>query len=156
MSWFKRKVNTRSGVAADKLAGKIAGWILKLQEVFATKLAKYFNRLPASRMKVILVILAALAFSFSICLIVQGIFKDNIQKDVPLVRQIKLPVLQERSTDNNVGVRESSLKELELYQHLLDSLSEKTDPEDKDAVERLASLADSIRLLKDIYLSQIK
>lgn len=156
MSWFKRKVNTRSGVAADKIAGKIAGWILKLQEVFATKLAKYFNRLPATRIKMMLVILTALAFSFSIYLIVQGIFKDNIQKDVPLVRQIKLPVLQERSTGNNVGIRESSLKELELYQHLLDSLSEKTDREDSDAVERLALLADSIRLLKDIYLSQIK
>ena len=138
MRFFKRK--KVDAPVADKVAGKIAGAII----LFQSKLSRRMNRMKHLK---IFLILCCLSFAgMSIYFIVDAVVSKPVR---PVrVERINIPVHvnnRDAETMNN-QLDVSVYERIQNYKKYMDSIGEAIRP----------SLADSIKMIEEMYLSQQK
>ncbi|MFJ1288573.1 hypothetical protein, partial [Acinetobacter baumannii] len=82
---YKRKQKDKETgnkiTVSDKVAGKIAGFGIKLQQLFAEKMNRVFMKTDFKRLKLILILFCISAGGYSIYLVANSIISpDNSQK----------------------------------------------------------------------------
>lgn len=143
---FRRKRNKvpKENPMQDKVAGKIAGFFILLQTKFSNAMDKRFNAIPVKRMKLFLVAFCVVSGGLSIYFLVNAL----VTKPKPAFKidQVRMPQHFDRSGDEVMeGVMpEDIYEQIQQYKHYMDSIGEPIRPE----------LADSMRILEEIYLQQ--
>jgi hypothetical protein len=143
---MKKNYDTRM----DKVAEKIAGATANVQTKFANILNKLVSIIPQRSLKIVLILFCLIAGGFSVYLASEAIFGTQQVKTVFEVKPIHVPKHYDK-TGSEVKEREQLIPEalydeLQAYKRTMDSLGQ---PIRK-------GLADSIKMLEEIYLSQKK
>lgn len=151
MRWRKRKKKSEAtGNWTDRAAGKIASAGIKLQTKFAEAMNKRTSRLSNQKLKIVLVTFFLSSGGFSIYLASHAIFgKDKSQPAIE-VKPIHVPQHYDK-TGSEINEPDSYISdelyhEIQEYKRYMDSLGQPIRP----------SLQDSIKVLEQIYHSQIK
>ncbi len=145
--FFKRKKKeVRENPLQDRVAGKIASLFIKTQNGFANLMNKYFGTMNTQNIKIWLLAFCITSGGLSIFFFVDAV----ISKPKPRFRidQVRVPEHFDRSGDE---VMENTLpddiyQQIQDYKRYMDSIGEPIRP----------GLADSIRILEEIYLQQQK
>lgn len=151
MLWRKRKKgSTAAGNWTDKAAGRIAGAGIKLQTKFAEAMNKRTSKLSNQKLKIALVIFCLSSGGFSIYLAGNAIFSKDKNQPAIEVKPIHVPKHYDKTgseinePDNYIS--DELYHEIQEYKRYMDSLGNPIRP----------GLQDSIKLLEQIYHSQIK
>ena len=148
-----RKRKRRSSAAVnwtDKAAGKIAGAGIKLQTKFAEAMNKRTSKLSNQKLKIALVIFCVCGGGFSIYLAGNAVFSKDKNQPALEVKPIHVPKHYDKTgseinePDNYIS--DELYREIQEYKRYMDSLGQ--------PIRR--GLQDSIKLLEQIYHSQIK
>jgi hypothetical protein len=158
--FFKRKKNDEKiNPAKDRVARKIASFILKLQTRFANFMNSKTRNVSAPRMKILLIAFCLVSGSYSIYLTVHAFSKKN--KATVTIDRIARPKHIDNDVENigsSMQVTESDFKKIQAFKKYMDSLRFSTSGKrtyDSILVFR-PGLMDSITFLEKIYLSQKK
>lgn len=147
MFWKQRKQKKPNGsLLQDIVAGKIARLITWLQTKFSNAMDKRFNKVPIQRMKLYLLGFCLLSGGLSIYFLVNAL----VAKPKPTFRidQVRMPEHFDKSGDEVMDglMPEDIYQQIQEYRHYMDSAGEPIRP----------GLADSMRILEEIYLQQQK
>ncbi len=145
--FFKRmKKEVRENPLQDRVAGKIASLFIKTHNGFADLMNLYFGTMKTQYIKIWLLAFCITSGGLSIFFFADAV----ISKPKPRFRidQVRVPEHFDRSGDE---VMENALpddiyQQIQDYKHYMDSIGEPIRP----------GLADSIRILEEIYLQQQK
>ena len=134
----------------DKVAEMMAGAAVSIQISFAKIMNKLMSNIPHRRLKLVLITFCLVAGGFSVYLASEAIFGTQQVKTVFEVKPIKIPKHYNKTgsevKEREQFVPEALYQELQNYKRSMDSLGQ---PIRK-------GLADSIKMLEEIYLSQKK
>jgi hypothetical protein len=161
MRLFKRKVkeqNITKSAASDKVAGKIAGFIVKVQTKFADVMNRNFSGISTRRMKIILFLFCLVSGGLSIYYIVNAVFTHDKKNNSFKIDQVDVPKHYDKTGDElthpQIFVDEETMKNIESFKQYMDSLkTESTKQYDSVMLER-PGLMDSIKMLEEIYYLQ--
>ena len=144
---FKKNRNkVKENPVQDRVAGKIAGFGIKVQTKFADSMNKNISGISTRRMKVLLFIFCLFWGGLSFYFIAHAVFgsqQPKIKVDrVNIPQHINKPVDEE--TENRVDVE--TYQQIQDYKKYMDSTHQLIRP----------GLLDSMNVLEQIYLSQQK
>lgn len=138
MKWFKKDTENK---VSDRVAGSLAGWLIRTQTAFASGLHKKTGNWNQRQKKMFLAVVCIAFISFSISAITQS-FK--------VTAKIKRPdriVMPTRSSEiKEAIISEDEFKNVQRFKSTLDSITIKQRP----------GLVDSIRMVEEMYYSQQK
>lgn len=145
--FFKRnKKKEKENPLQDKVAGKIATVFIKIQSGFSDRMNKYFGTMKTQHIKLWLLAFCIVSGGLSIYFFADAI----VSKPKPKFRidQVRVPQHFDKSGDE---VMENALpddiyQQIQDYKKHMDSIGEPIRP----------GLADSMRVLEEIYLQQQK
>lgn len=143
---FKRKKRHIENPSPDKVAGKIAGFVLRVQGTCADFMNKRLSNLSVKKNKWVLLGFCALFGGLSTYFIAAGVFGP---RPIPLsVDPIKFraPIHEEDMKPGNEKIDEDILQHLKKYKAYMDSTKQLIRP----------GLLDSMNVLEQIYLQQQK
>ncbi len=146
MFWKRKKKEVKETPLQDKVAGKIAGGLIKVQTKFGNGMDKIVSTMTTKKVKVWLAVFCIVSGGSSIYFFVNALVTKP--KPVFKIDAVHVPKHFDKSGDE---VMENPLPD-EMYQHIqeykkyMDSLGEPIRP----------SLLDSIKILEEIYLQQQK
>ena len=144
MLFRRKKKENKENPLQDKVAGKIAGGLLKLQNGFAVGMNKMVSRMNTKSIKVWVIGFCIVSGGLSIYFFVDAIVsKPNAKFKID---QVKMPQHFDRSGDE---VMENEMPDdiylqIQDYRKYMDSMGLVIRP----------SLEDSMRILEQIYLQQ--
>jgi len=144
MRLFKRK--EKVSPVADKVAGKIAGVIIYVQQKFSKGMGKIVSGMTIQKVKLWLIIFCVFSGGLSVYFIVSSLVA---QPDKPIkIERLRMPVNLNRSGEEGLDatIPGDIYQQIQDYKHYMDSLGE---PIRK-------SLLDSMTILEQIYLQQQK
>jgi hypothetical protein len=133
---------------SDKLAQRIASFILRIQEVFARGMEKIFSRLAAGRIKILVLIFSVLTGGLSLYFIVDGLWMP--QKNITIKPDAIYVPLQPEAEDD------FTWNSIENFKNYMDSLSVHAPRMYNNIIQKRPGLMDSITTLEQIYYSQFK
>jgi hypothetical protein len=142
---FKRKKKVeKENPLQDKVAGKIAGLFILLQTKFGTTMNKRFASMNVKKVKRVLLIFCVVSGGLSIYFFAEAI----VSKPKPgfKIEQVRMPQHFDQSGDEvmeNV-MPDDIYEQIQDYKRYLDSIGQPIRP----------GLADSMRILEEIYLQQ--
>lgn len=145
---FRRKKQQSSNPhpLQDKVAGNIAGGLIWLQTRFASVLNKKFASISVQRAKISLLVFAVLSGGLSLYFFIHALVTTPEGK--LSIDPIHMPAHFDQTADEVMeGVLpEDIYQEIQSYRRTMDSLGAPIRP----------GLADSMRMLEEIYLQQQK
>ena len=146
MKLFKKNKKLSEQVKLDTIAGKIAGFLMYVQLLFAKRMEKIFSSMPLKKVKVLLVVFCIVSGGSSIYFFIRAIAVNS--HTAFKIEQVHVPQHYDRTGDDNIEneVTEGMYLQLQRYKLYMDSLGQPIRP----------SLRDSIALLEEIYLQQKK
>ncbi|MBN8718722.1 MAG: hypothetical protein J0H85_04700 [Sediminibacterium magnilacihabitans] len=159
---YKRKQKDKETgnkiTVSDKVAGKIAGFGIKLQQLFAEKMNRVFMKTDFKRLKLILILFCISAGGYSIYLVANSIISpDNSQKDFE-IQQMDVPKHFNKTGDEELApeayVDEETWLQIKQFRNYMDSLKQKARNEYDSILQARPGLMDSVQMLEQIYLSQ--
>lgn len=162
MSLYKRKQkDEETGVkvtVSDKVAGKIAGLGIKIQQLFAEKMNRIFMKTDYKRLKLILILFCISAGGYSIYLVANSIISPGkIQKGFE-IQQMDVPKHFNKTGDEELMpdayVDEETWQQIKQFRNYMDSLKQKSRNEYDSILQARPGLMDSVQMLEQIYLSQ--
>lgn len=145
--FFKRtRKEPKENLLQDKVAGKIAGGLIKVQNKFSDAMNKLVSKITRKTMKVWLGMFCLISGGLSIYFFVNAIVskpKTSIKVDT-----IRIPKYFDKSGDEIMEnpVPDEMYQNIQEYKKYMDSLGEPIRP----------SQLDSIKILEKIYLQQQK
>jgi hypothetical protein len=143
---LKRKKEIKEGGLRDKVAGKIAAGILRLQTQFSDRMNKIFSTMNTKHIKLWLIIFSFSSGGLSIYFFVSALTeKKPVPVQVDRIHML-LHLNEDAADEMNNRVDASVYDRIQEYKRYMDSTGEAIRP----------SLADSIKMLEEIYLSQQK
>lgn len=154
----KRKEKICNATTLDKVAGKIAGLGLKLQNGFANAMNKTFEKMNYKRLKIWLIIFCVNCGGYSIYLLTTAIFSPaSTQKSIK-IDPVKVPKHYDKSGDELLTpdntVSEQTFQRIQVFKQYMDSL-QKTGSKDYDSILTARPfLMDTVLMLEQIYYSQ--
>jgi hypothetical protein len=130
----------------DKVAGKIAGWIIKCQTKVSDFMNKRLSKLSIKRTKVLLVVFCLFWGGLSIYFIVYAVL--NKKPHTLKVDPLNLPqhFINDENSEREDRVGTDTYKKIQEYKKYMDSIHQTIRP----------GLLDSMNMLEQIYLSQQK
>lgn len=146
MVWKRKKKEPTENPLQDKVAGKIAGGFIWLQTKFSNAMDKRFAAMKLQRVKISLVIFCIVSGGLSIYFFVDALASKP--KPTFKIDQVRMPQHFDKSGDEvmeNV-MPEDIYRQIQDYKRYMDSIGEQIRP----------GLADSMRILEEIYLQQQK
>ena len=143
---------------SDKVAGKIAGIGIRLQQLFAEKMNRIFMKTDYKRLKLILIFLCVSAGGYSIYLIVNSVFSPERNQKAFEVQQMDIPKHFNKTGDETVmpeaTVDEQTYLQIQGFRKYMDSLKLNRTDEYDSILQARPGLIDSVQMLEQIYLSQ--
>lgn len=146
MKMFKKNIKLPEQPVTDTIAGKIAGFFIHLQLLFANGMEKMFSSMPLKKVKVLLVVFCIVSGGSSIYFFITAL---AVESTTPFkIDRVNVPQHYDRTGDDNIEneVTEGMYLQLQRYKLYMDSLGQPIRP----------SLLDSITVLEEIYLQQKK
>lgn len=154
----KDKETVDKVTVSDKVAGKIAGLGVKLQQLFAEKMNRIFMKTDFKRLKIILIIFCIGAGGYSIYLIANSVISPDRKQNSFEVQQMDVPKHFNKTGDENLileaYVDEETYQQIKQFRTYMDSLKQKRRNEYDSILQARPGLMDSVQMLEEIYLSQ--
>ena len=154
----KDKETVEKVTVSDKVAGKIAGLGIKLQQLFAEKMNRVFMNTDFKRLKIILIIFCICAGGYSIYLIANSVISPDRKQNSFEVQQMDVPKHFNKTGDENLipeaYVDEETWQQIKQFRNYMDSLKQKRRNEYDSILQARPGLMDSVQMLEQIYLSQ--
>ena len=157
----KRSIKNRetpTGTVTDKVAGKIAGYCQKLQNMFANKMNKMIGSMNTKRLKVTLVVFCICCGGYSIYLITNAITSSSEKQSKFKVEQMDVPQHFDKTGDEIISsenyVEEETFQKIQQFKNYMDSLKRKNSYQYDSIMNARPLLMDSVLLLEQIYHSQ--
>ena len=144
----------REHVVADKVAGRVAGFIIKIQTAFAGVMNRMVKDRSINTIKWFLLIFLLSGTILSISVAAGAFTKKRISK-INITHLHVTPVNTDAST-SRVFILKSEYRQLQRYERYMDSLK-KANPKFCDSIMKLRpGLLDSIKLLETFYKDQFQ
>ncbi len=146
MFWKRKKKEQTENPLQDKVAGKIAGVFIKTQNGFAKGMNKCFGTMKTKSIKIWLLAFCIVSGGLSIYFFVDAVVSKPKAKFK--IDQVRMPQHFDKSGDEvmeNV-MPDDIYQQIQDYKRYMDSIGEPIRP----------GLADSMRILEEIYLQQQK
>lgn len=141
----------------DKIAGKIARYIIKAQTKFARVMNKSFSALSITSMKVVVILFCLGTGGLSLYLVCQGLFEENKGNAISPAK-VHTPKYFDKAGDEIVtsvaDVDEETWGKVQLFKTYMDSLKTNSPKNYDSIVSERPGLMDSIAAIEDIYYSQ--
>ncbi len=154
----KKNVDGNAKTISDKVAGKIAGAGIKLQQAFANKMTKVFENMNSKRMKMALLFFAITAGGFSIYLFTNAILRKDVSSKVFKIDQVDVPRHFDKSGEETVipeaMIDEETYRQIQDFKNYMDSIRVHKKIEYDSIILNRPGLLDSVQMLEQIYLSQ--
>ena len=159
-----RKINRKAGEhpLKDKVARGITKFLLRMQTKFSEFMNANTKNIPVKRLKIFLIAFCLFGGGFSLYLIAESIFKEDKQQPQIKIDKVNVPkYYHQRGSDElqtEQYMDEETFRGIESFERYMDSLKQ-TESGQKlhDSILIIRpGLIDSIRMLKEIYNSQIK
>lgn len=152
MKWLIRRKERKGNAGGDKVAKLIAGFIIKVQTSFAKFMHKKTGQLPASSLKILLVIFFLSGSALNIYFITSATINKEQSK---IVHTDHLSIPKNYNKDGSVPVSGDALiteqEEVQAFKNYMDSL-QKTNVMVYDSILRhRPGLMDSIDQLEKLY-----
>jgi hypothetical protein len=132
----------------DKAADKIADLTLKFQTRFSNALNKQLSKMSRRNIKLALISFCVISGGFSIYLVANAIFEQELKQPVLEVKRIRTPRHFDKTgheiNEQDKYVSEELFREIQAYKRYMDSIRQTMRP----------GLQDSIQMLEQIYHSQ--
>lgn len=145
---------------SDKVAGKIAGFGVKAQRLFAEKMNKLFMKTDYKRLKLILIFFCVSAGGYSIYLIADSVFSPEREQKSFEIQQMDIPKHFNKTGDETVmpeaTIDEQTYLQIQVFRKHMDSLKLNKTTEYDSILQARPGLMDSVQVLEQIYLSQQK
>ena len=142
----RKKKEVKETPLQDKVAGKIAGGLIKVQTKFSNGMNKIVSTMTTKKVKIWLAVFCIVSGGLSVYFFVNAIVTKP--KSVFKIDNVHVPEHFDKSGDeimeNPVSVE--MYQQIQEYKRYMDSLGEPIRP----------SLLDSIKILEEIYLQQQK
>ncbi len=162
MLFKKKNKEVISQPIKEKAATGIAKFLLSVQTKFSDFMNTALNRLSIRRVKILLVVFCLFGGGYSFYLIAGAILNSNHQQPEMNVEKINVPKYYNKNGVEEIHayqyIDEATYQRIGEYEAFMDSL-QKTESGRKvyDSILLVRpGLTDSIRMLKEIYKSQIK
>ncbi len=143
---------------SDKVAGKIAGFGIKLQQLFAEKMNRVFMNTDFKRLKLLLILFCITAGGYSIYLATASIISPNKTQKSFEVQQMDVPKHFNKTGDEKLipeaYVDEDTWQQIKQFRSYMDSLKRNRSSEYDSILQARPGLMDSVQMLEQIYLSQ--
>lgn len=143
---------------SDKVAGKIAGVGIKVQQLFAENMNRIFMKTDFKRLKLILIVFCVCAGGYSIYLIVNSVFYADRKQNTLEVQQMDIPKHFNKSGDETImpeaTIDEQTYLQIQDFRKYMDSLKLNRTNEYDSILQARPGLMDSVQVLEQIYLSQ--
>ena len=162
MLFRKRNRKSNEHPLKDKAARGIAKFLLRMQTKFSEFMNTNTKNIPVKRLKIFLVAFCLFGGGFSIYLIAEAILKEDKQQTPIKIDKVNVPKYYDQSGTDDLQteqyVEEETFKGIQSFERYMDSLKQTESGRklhDSFLITR-PGLMDSIRMLKEIYNSQIK
>lgn len=143
---------------SDKVAGKIAGVGIKVQQLFAENMNRIFMKTDFKRLKLILIVFSVCAGGYSIYLIVNSVFSPERKQKALEIQQMDIPKHFNKSGDETImpeaTIDEQTYLQIQDFRKYMDSLKLNRTNEYDSILQARPGLMDSVQVLEQIYLSQ--
>ncbi|MBR2647975.1 MAG: hypothetical protein ACRCSM_09905 [Sediminibacterium sp.] len=143
---------------SDKVAGKIAGVGIKVQQLFAENMNRIFMKTDFKRLKLILIVFSVCAGGYSIYLIVNSVFSPERKQKALEIQQMDIPKHFNKTGDETVmpeaTIDEQTYLQIQDFRKYMDSLKLNRTNEYDSILQARPGLMDSVQVLEKIYLSQ--
>lgn len=143
---------------SDKVAGKIAGVGIKVQQLFAENMNRIFMKTDFKRLKLILIVFSVCAGGYSIYLIVNSVFSPERKQKALEIQQMDIPKHFNKTGDETVmpeaTIDEQNYLQIQDFRKYMDSLKLNRTNEYDSILQARPGLMDSVQVLEKIYLSQ--
>jgi len=162
MIFRKKKDKSNDQPIKEKAAKGIARFLLSIQSKFADVMNAGTKHIPSKRMKILLVAFCLFSGGFSIYLVANAILKPDEKQPTFKIDQMNVPKYYDRIGDEYLQADEYVDKEtyqrIESFEQYMDSLERsQTGRKIHDSILiARPGLMDSIKMLKEIYHSQLK
>jgi hypothetical protein len=161
MRLFKRKVkelNAAKSSGSDKVAGKIAGFIVKAQTKFADVMNRNFSGISTKRMKIFLFLFCLVSGGLSIYYIVNAVFNHDKKNNSFKIDHVDVPKHYDKTGDelihSQIFIDEETMQNIQVFKQYMDSLKTKGAKQYDSIMLERPGLMDSITMLEEIYYSQ--
>jgi len=162
MLFRKRNRKADDHPLKDKAARGIAKFLLRIQTKFSEFMNVNTKNIPVKGLKIFLIAFCLFGGGFSIYLIAEAIFKKDKQQPSIKIDKVNVPKYYDQSGSEKLQteqyVDEETFRGIQSFERYMDSLKEtKSGRKLHDSILIIRpGLRDSIRMLKEIYNSQIK
>jgi hypothetical protein len=156
----KKKKDTAENckTISDKVAGKIAGAGIKMQQLFAGKMNKLFENMNVKRIKILLIGFCVIAGGFSLYLLANSIFQKDNKQQVFKIEQVDVPKHFDKTGDEIITpeavIDERTYLQIRYFKKYMDSIQVHRKREYDSILVNRPGLLDSVQMLEQIYLSQ--
>lgn len=156
----KQKEKANAGVVSDKVAGKIAGAGIALQNKFAKTMNKLFEKMNYKRLKIWLIIFCITCGGYSIYLLANAILSPTSTQHSIKIDPVNVPKHFDNGGDEMLApenaVDEETFKNILAFKHYMDSLKQAKSNEYDSILTARPFLMDTVLMLEQIYYSQQK
>ncbi|MFT3678666.1 MAG: hypothetical protein QM791_00250 [Ferruginibacter sp.] len=162
MLFRKKKEKSTDQPLKEKAAKGIARFLLSIQSKFADAMNAGTKHIPSKKMKMLLVAFCLFSGGFSIYLVANAILKPDEKQPAFKVDQMNVPKYYDRSGDEyfqaDQYVDKETYQSIGSFEQYMDSLQRsETGKKIHDSILiARPGLMDSIKMLKEIYHSQLK
>lgn len=160
--WFfrkkKKEVDESRKTISDKVAGKIAGAGIKIQQAFACKMNKMFENMNVARIKIMLIVFCVTAGGYSVYLLANSILKKDSKQEVFKIEQVDVPKHFDKSGEETIMseaiIDEQTYNQIQEFKKYMDSIRVHERKEYDSIIINRPGLLDSVQMLEQIYQSQ--
>ena len=146
MFWKRKNKEVKETPLRDKVAGKIAGGLIKVQTKFSDQMNKLVSTMTIKKVKMWLAVFCIISGGLSVYFFVNALVTKP--KQAFKIDTVHVPEHFDKSGDEIMEnpVPDEMYQNIQEYKRYMDSLGEPIRP----------SLLDSIKILEEIYLQQQK
>lgn len=158
--WLFRKRKKKEGDVgvSDKVAGKIAGFGMALQNRFAATMNKLFEKMNYKRLKIWLVVFCICCGGYSIYLLVDAIMRPATNQQSIKIDPVKVPRHYNNTGDEMLtpdnAVDEETFQKIQAFKKYMDSLKLTANKQYDSILVARPYLMDTVLMLEQIYYSQ--
>ncbi len=157
---FKKKRNDAAEnkkTISDKVAGKIAGAAIKMQQAFANKMNKLFETMNVKRIKIVLIVFCITTGGYSLYLLANSVFKKDSKQQAFKVEQVDVPKHFDKTGEEKImpeaAIDEQTYNQIQDFKKYMDSIRIHKRKEYDSIILNRPGLLDSVQVLEQIYLS---
>ena len=153
----KNDVQIGNQSVSDKVAGKIAGVGIGLQNRFSESMNKIFKNMNSKKLKVLLILFCVSAGGYSIYLFTNAVLSpDKIKSDFK-IDHVNVPKHFDKGGEEilpEAYVDEQTFYKIQDFKKYMDSLKQNESNQYDSILQARPGLMDSVQMLEEIYNSQ--